>query len=62
MAIAPTIGIFIYQLTQNFELLFWIALIVACVGMAVDATVKLPAKEIVLNKSKISVAFGKMKI
>ena len=54
MAIAPTIGIFIYQLTQNFELLFWIALIVACVGMAVDATVKLPAKEIVLNKSKLS--------
>lgn len=54
MAIAPTIGIFIYQLTQNFELLFWIALLVACVGMAVDATVKLPAKEIVLNKSKLS--------
>ena len=54
MALAPTIGIFIYQYTQSFELLFWIALIVACGGMAVDATVKLPAKEIVLNKSKIS--------
>ena len=27
MAIAPTIGIFIYKLTMNFELLFWIALV-----------------------------------
>ena len=39
MAIAPTVGIFIYKYTASFELLFWIALIVACVGMAVDATV-----------------------
>ena len=40
MAIAPTVGIFVYKYTQSFELLFWIALIVACVGMAVDGTVK----------------------
>lgn len=40
MAIAPTIGIFIYKYTNSFELLFWIALIVACAGMAVDATVR----------------------
>ena len=40
MAIAPTIGIFIYHHTHNFELLFWIALIVAFVGLAVDGTVK----------------------
>jgi len=40
MAIAPTIGIIIYKYTQSFDLLFWIALIVACAGMAVDATVK----------------------
>ena len=54
MAIAPTIGIFIYKYTQSFELLFWLALIVACAGWIVDATVKLSAKEIVKNKSKIS--------
>ena len=54
MAIAPTIGIFIYKYTMNFELLFWIALIVAFVGLATDATVKLPPKEIVKNKEKIS--------
>ena len=41
MAIAPTIGIFIYQLTDSFEFLFWLALIVACIGWLVDATVQL---------------------
>jgi MFS family permease len=54
MAIAPTIGIFVYKYTQSFELLFWIALIVACAGWLVDATVELEAKEIVKNKSKLS--------
>ncbi|MBP5777182.1 MAG: MFS transporter [Prevotella sp.] len=41
MAIAPTIGIFIYQLTDSFEFLFWLALIVACAGWLVDATVSI---------------------
>ena len=54
MAIAPTIGIFIYNYTHSFELLFWLALIVACAGWMVDATVKFPEKEIVRNKSKLS--------
>ncbi len=54
MAIAPTIGIFIYKYTESFEFLFWLALIVAFAGMAVDSTVKLPQKEIVVNKSKLS--------
>ena len=40
MAIAPTIGIFLYKYTDSFELLFWIALVMACAGMLVDATVK----------------------
>ena len=42
MAIAPTIGIFIYHQTHNFELLFWLSLIVAIGGLIVDATVKVP--------------------
>jgi MFS family permease len=54
MAIAPTIGIFIYRWTHSFELLFWIALIVACLGWAIDATVRVPMKEIQRNKSKLS--------
>ena len=41
MAIAPTIGIFIYQLTNSFEFLFWLALIVATTGWLIDSTVKL---------------------
>ena len=54
MAIAPTIGIFVYKYTHSFELLFWIALVVACIGWMVDSTVDLKSKEIVRNKSKIS--------
>ncbi|MBQ9215551.1 MAG: MFS transporter [Prevotella sp.] len=54
MAIAPTIGIFIYKYTNSFELLFWLALAVACAGWLIDATVKMPEKEIVRNKSKLS--------
>lgn len=38
MAIAPTVGIFVYKYTQSFELLFWIALMVAVAGMAVDGS------------------------
>ena len=54
MAIAPTVGIFVYRWTHSFELLFWMALIVACLGWLTDATVTLPAKEIQRNKSKLS--------
>ena len=42
MAIAPSIAIYLYRLTDNFELLFWLALIIAGLGMAVDAGIKMP--------------------
>ena len=45
MAIAPTVGIFIYKFTASFELLFWLALIVACLGWLVDATVVISRKK-----------------
>ena len=54
MAVAPTIGIFIYKYTQSFEPLFWLALVVACAGWIVDATLKLDAKATIKNKSKFS--------
>jgi len=54
MALAPTIGIFIYQLTNSFDFLFWLALIVACVGWLVDSTITFSEKDIVRNKSKLS--------
>ena len=38
MAIAPTIGIFIYRYTHSFELLFWLALAVAVAGLLVDGS------------------------
>jgi len=41
MAIAPTIGIWLYQLSGSFDLLFWIALLVAFAGWMIDASVKL---------------------
>lgn len=53
-AIAPTIGIWIYSTTGNFNILFWISLFVAGIGMWVDSTVQIPEKEIAKNKTKIS--------
>ena len=32
MAVAPTAGIYIYNVTDNFELLFWISLVLSCIG------------------------------
>ena len=54
MAIAPTIGIFVYHWSGSFELLFWIALAVAFGGLLVDSTITVPEKEIVKNKTKLS--------
>lgn len=54
MAIAPSIGIWIYHVTGDFSLLFWIALVVAFLGFLIDSTVKIPLKNIVKNKSKLS--------
>lgn len=45
MAIAPTIAIYLYRLTDNFQLLFWVALVIAGLGMAVDSGITLPAQK-----------------
>ena len=54
MALAPTIGIFIYRYSHSFELLFWLALVVACGGWLVDATVNLGDRSVIHHKSKLS--------
>lgn len=54
MAIAPSIGIYIYQLTDNFKLLFWISLALAFLGFLFSTTVKLPKREKVVGKPKLS--------
>ena len=46
MAIAPSIGIWLYQATHSFELLFWVALVVAFIGWAVDSTVTTKKNEV----------------
>ena len=53
MAIAPTVGIFLYKWTDSFELLFWVALIVACAGWLTDATVHHPSSTIHQSPSTI---------
>lgn len=45
-AIAPTVGIFLYRYTANFELLFWLAFLVAGVGFIADYTLKIPQKPV----------------
>lgn len=54
MAIAPSVGVYIYKYTDNFTLLFWIALIVAAVGLFAASTIQLPSKDIIKKKTKIS--------
>ena len=55
MAIAPTIGLFIYHQAHSFELLFWIALIVAFMGFVVDSTVRMEKRETKTKKGNAEV-------
>ena len=43
MAIAPTVAIYLYRLTDNFQLLFWLALIIAGLGLLVDCRIQTQA-------------------
>ena len=54
MAIAPSAGIYIYSLTDNFSTLFWISLIVAFVGFYAVSTIKIPKRELIVGKPKLS--------
>lgn len=54
MAIAPTFAIYIYTITHNFELLFWLALIIAVLGWLVDSTVTINRQPSAVKPQKIS--------
>lgn len=54
MAIAPSAGIYIYQATSNFSVLFWLSLIIALIGFLCSMTVKFPKREKVVGKPKLS--------
>ena len=53
-AIAPTVGVMVYRYTHNFDLLFWMAFIVAGFGFLIDATLKMPQRELQTNKRALS--------
>lgn len=53
-AIASTIGVFVYKYVHDFDVLFWLAFIVAGLGLAVDATIKMPKKQVLKDKDTIS--------
>lgn len=53
-SIAPTIGLFIYDTIGNYDVLFYLCLIMAGIGLTINATVNFPQKEIVPNKYPLS--------
>lgn len=54
MALAPTVGIYVYNVTGSFELLFWMSLIFSFVGFYVTTRVNLPKRKKVVGKAPIS--------
>ena len=54
MAIAPSAGIYIYHATGNFSLLFWLSLALAGLGFLCSTRVRLPKREAVAGKPKLS--------
>lgn len=53
-AIAPMVGLYIYQLYNSFELLFGIALGTALLGVLLSANISLRKRELVTHKQPIS--------
>ena len=54
MAIAPSVGIWLHDAMGSYAALFWVALAVAGMSVTIAGTLRLPEKDIVKNKSKIS--------
>lgn len=54
MAVAPSVGIYIYHVTQNFTLLFWLSLGLAFLGFLCSTRVRLPRREKVAAKPVLS--------
>ena len=54
MALAPTLGVWIHRMSHSFELLFWMALLMACLGMLVDSTVRLSYRPALKDRPPLS--------
>jgi len=53
-AISPSIAIWIYVTTHNFDIIFWLAMVVATLGLLIDSTVKTRPRPKVEGKQPIS--------
>lgn len=53
-AIAPAIAIYLLQITNSFDLLFWLSFFTAGIGFAINCTLKLTPRELIKDKPKIS--------
>ena len=53
-AISPMVAIWIYTETHNFDIIFWMATVVAAIGLIIDGTVKTRPRERVKGKQKVS--------
>lgn len=54
MAIAPSIGIYLHNMVDSYMILFWIAFVVAISAVLIAWTIRLPVKDIIRNKEKLS--------
>lgn len=54
MAVAPTVAIWLYGRTDNFQLLFWIALGISLAGFACVASVAHPRRDVAMQRPKLS--------
>lgn len=53
-AIAPSIGLYVYRYAHDFDLLFWLALLSACIGLAADVSIRVPVRPPVEGRRKLS--------
>lgn len=53
-AISPTVGIYIYEMSHDYNLIFLIAALSSCVGWVINSTLKLPSQPISTEKTKFS--------
>ncbi|MBR1475430.1 MAG: MFS transporter [Muribaculaceae bacterium] len=54
MATGPTVAIYLFDWLGSYEMLFWAALLIAGIGLGVDATVKLKPRQLVHGKRALS--------
>ncbi len=53
-AIAPAIGLYIYNETGNFYIIFYMALVAASIGFLINCTLKLQTRKLIKDKQPIS--------